>query len=218
MQTAAKPQAGARNTLLLRILLAIPIIYLALLLGQPAGLDVPKIIDMIRNDPGILLQQLINGIANGAIIAIIALGYTLVYGIIELVNFANSDVFMLGTFTALVALSPFIITAEDGGASVPWWAALLAFIPAMAVGAFLNVSIERLAYRRLRNAPKLIVLISALGMSFILQNIGLQLGSLGKLTQAGPQFGIFKVLGFNNAAPKSFPNIFSNDNLSLIHI
>ena len=213
MQTAANSRAGLRQSPIWRILLAIPIVYLVLLFGQPAGLDVPKIVDMIRNDPGILVQQLINGLANGAIIAIIALGYTLVYGIIELVNFANSDVFMLGTFTALVSISPFIIMAENGGMSVPWWGALIAFFPAMAVGALLNVTIERVAYRRLRNAPKLIVLISALGMSFILQNIGLQLGSLGKLSQAGEQFSAFSILGSNNAAPKSFPSVFSNDNL-----
>jgi branched-subunit amino acid ABC-type transport system permease component len=120
---------------------------------------------------------------------------------------------MLGTFTALVSMSPFIIMSENGGMSVPWWGALIAFFPAMAVGALLNVTIERVAYRRLRNAPKLIVLISALGMSFILQNIGLQLGALGKLSQAGEQFSAFSILGSNNAAPKSFPSVFSNENL-----
>ena len=180
MQTATTLKGKKQNPLM-RLLLALPILYIALLAGQPAGLDIPKIVQTIANDPGILVQQLINGIANGAIIAIIALGYTLVYGIIELVNFANSDVFMLGTFTALVAMSPFVLIDGNGGQSVVWWKALLAFIPAMIVGAFLNVTIERLAYRRLRNAPKLIVLISAIGMSFILQNIGLQLGSFGKL-------------------------------------
>ena len=212
MQTAPT-LTGKKQNPLLRLLLALPIFYIILLIGQPAGLDIPKIIQTIANDPGILLQQLINGLANGAIIAIIALGYTLVYGIIELVNFANSDVFMLGTLTSLIALSPFIILSGDGGQSAPWWAALLGFIPAMLVGALLNVTIERLAYRRLRNSPKIVVLISAIGMSFILQNIGLQLGSLGKLTQAGPQFDIFKVLGSNNAAPKSFPRVFNDDNL-----
>ena len=212
MQTAPTP-TGKKQNPLLRLLLALPVLYIILLIGQPAGLDIPKIIQTIANDPGILLQQLINGLANGAIIAIIALGYTLVYGIIELVNFANSDVFMLGTLTSLIALSPFIILSGDGGQSAPWWAALLGFIPAMLVGALLNVTIERLAYRRLRNSPKIVVLISAIGMSFILQNIGLQLGSLGKLTQAGPQFDIFKVLGSNNAAPKSFPRVFNDDNL-----
>jgi branched-subunit amino acid ABC-type transport system permease component len=219
MQSAAssKGNMSLTNSPWLRFLLALPIIYVVLLLGQPAGLDIPKVIDTIRQDPLILVQQLVNGLSNGAIIAIIALGYTLVYGIIELVNFANSEVFMIGTFTALIAMAPFVIIGEDGGQSVSWWAALLAIIPAMLVGALLNVSIERIAYRRLRNAPRLIVLISAIGMAFILQNIGLQLGAFGKLVQAGDQFAFLRVLGTQNAAPKSFPRIeVFSDNTNLL--
>jgi branched-subunit amino acid ABC-type transport system permease component len=198
---------------LMRLLVLIPAAYLILLAGQPAGLDLVKIWNTIVNDPAILLQQLINGLANGAIIVIIALGYTLVYGIIELVNFAHGDVFMLGTFTALLSLSPFIVLTPTGGQTVPWWAILICFIPPMIFCASLNVFIERFAYRPLRNAPKIIVLISAIGMSFILQNVGLQLASLGKLTQVGPEFSVFRVLGTNNAAPKSFPAMLNNDNL-----
>jgi len=197
----------------LRLLLALPVIYLALLLGQPAGLDLPKIVDIIRNDPTIVLQQLITGLANGAIIVIIALGYTLVYGIIELVNFAHGDLFMLGTFTALLALSPFIVINNDGSQHAPWWAALLGFIPAMIVCASINVFIERVAYRRLRRAPKIVALISAIGLSFILQNIGLQLGSIGKLANVSPSLSFLQVMGTNNAAPKSFPVVLNNDNL-----
>ncbi len=199
------------------LLLALPIIYIVLLLGQPAGFDIPRIVDNIRNDPTIIIQQLINGIASGAIIAIIALGYTMVYGIIELVNFANGDVYMLGAMAALFALSPFIIfDPNTGGQSAPWWAALLGFIPAMAVGALINYGTERIAYRRLRNSPKIVNLISAIGMSFILQNVGLQLASVGKLAiikDEVPIFGLFEVFGRNNAAPKSFPSVFSDDNL-----
>lgn len=198
---------------LMRLLVLIPAAYLILLAGQPAGLDLVKIWNTIANDPAILLQQLINGLANGAIIVIIALGYTLVYGIIELVNFAHGDVFMLGTFTALLSLSPFIVLTPTGGQTVPWWAILICFIPPMVFCAALNVFIERVAYRPLRRAPKIIVLISAIGMSFILQNVGLQIASLGKLTQAGEQFAIFGVFGTNNAAPKSFPAMLNNDNL-----
>lgn len=198
---------------LLRLLIAIPIIYLVLLAGQPAGLDLVKIWNTIANDPAILIQQLINGLANGAIIVIIALGYTLVYGIIELVNFAHGDVFMLGTFVALLSLSPFIVLGADGSRTVPWWAILICFIPPMVFCAALNVFIERVAYRPLRNAPKIIVLISAIGMSFILQNVGLQIAAFGKLTQVGPEFSVFGVLGSNNAAPKSFPTMLNNDNL-----
>jgi branched-subunit amino acid ABC-type transport system permease component len=198
---------------LMRLLVLIPAAYLILLAGQPAGLDLVKIWNTIANDPAILLQQLVNGLANGAIIVIVALGYTLVYGIIELVNFAHGDVFMLGTFTALLSLSPFIVLTPSGGQTVPWWAILICFIPPMVFCAALNVFIERVAYRPLRKAPKIIVLISAIGMSFILQNVGLQLASLGKLTQAGEQFAVFGVFGTNNAAPKSFPAMLNNDNL-----
>ncbi len=199
------------------LLITLPLLYGVLFFGQPAGLDIPKIVDIIRNDPSIIIQQLINGLANGAIIAIIALGYTMVYGIIELVNFANGDVYMLGAMTALLALSPFImINPETGGQTAPWWAALLGFIPAMLVGALLNYSAERIAYRRLRNSPKIVALISAIGMSFILQNIGLQIASFGKLALLKDEFPalrVFEVFGENNAAPKSFPSVFSNDNL-----
>ena len=198
---------------MLRLLLAVPIIYMALLLGQPAGLDLVKIVGIIRNDPTVIIQQLITGIANGAIIVIIALGYTLVYGIIELVNFAHGDLFMLGTFTALLALSPFIIVGGDGSQHAPWWAALLGFIPAMIVCAVINVTVERVAYRRLRKAPKIVALISAIGMSFILQNVGLQLASVGKLANLGGGLKFLEVMGTNNAAPKSFPVVLSNDNL-----
>jgi branched-chain amino acid transport system permease protein len=197
----------------LRSLWIVAVIYLALLLGQPAGLDLVNIAENLQANPLTLIQQLIIGLSNGAIIVIIALGYTLVYGIIELVNFAHGDVFMLGAFTALLAISPFISTTGTGGSAAPLWAALLGFIPAMLVCGLLNAGIERVAYRRLRNSPKLAVLISAIGMSFILVNVGLQLGAFGKLAQVGPEFAVFKVLGSNNAAPKSFPVVLSNDNL-----
>jgi branched-chain amino acid transport system permease protein len=125
-----------------------------------------------------VLQVLLIGVANGAIIALIALGYTLVYGIIELINFAHGDVFMLGTMTALTVIT--WLTATIGvrnplqlppGLLV---AAILGMLViAAAVCATINVLIERIAYRRLRNAPRLAPLISAIGTSFILINIGL---------------------------------------------
>jgi branched-chain amino acid transport system permease protein len=198
---------------LLRSLWVIAIIYLVLLLGQPAGLDLPNIASNLGAAPLTLIQQIIIGLSNGAIIVIIAMGYTLVYGIIELVNFAHGDVFMLGTFTALLSIAPFVTATATGGAAAPIWAALLAFVPAMLFCGLLNVVIERVAYRRLRNSPKLASLISAIGMSFILVNVGLQLGAFGKLARLGPQFEWLKVLGSNNAAPKSFPVVLSNNNI-----
>lgn len=202
----------ARRTLQ-RVVLVAAIIYLALLLGQPAGLDLVKIGKEIAANPAAIPQQLIIGLANGAIIAIIALGYTLVYGIIELVNFAHGDVFMLGSFVSLLTIALFTTTTATGAKEAPIWAALLGFIPAMLFCGLLNAGIERAAYRRLRNQPKLVALISAIGMSFILQNVGLQVGAFGKLPEVNDAFGWLSVLGLNSAAPKSFPRILSTDNL-----
>jgi len=130
-----------------------------------------------------LIQVLIIGLANGLIFALVALGYTLVYGIIELINFAHGDVFMLGSMLAFGLIAPvasgglgvFSITAATPAPLmvVQIVATLLICMVAMA---FLNVSIERVAYRPLRHAPKLAPLISAIGMSFVLQNVGLVFG------------------------------------------
>lgn len=200
----------ARN--ILRTLWIIAAIYLALLIGQPAGLDPVKIVSDIRLTPALLLQQLLTGLADGAIIVIIALGYTLVYGIIELVNFAHGDVFMLGTYVALLSTSFFIIQVNNESRA-PFWVALLAFIPAMLTMGGLNALIERVAYRRLRNQPKLASLISAIGMSFILQNIGLQVASFGKLSNLSPALAFLDVFGQNNATAKQFPTFLSDQNV-----
>ncbi len=122
-----------------------------------------------------LLQQLINGISRGSIYALIALGYTMVYGIIELINFAHGDVFMLGTFTSLSFVSLFNINNDHPYLNDPVaviLVLLLTFVVTMVVTGGLGVIIERVAYRPLRNAPKLAPLISAIGVSYILQNIG----------------------------------------------
>ena len=113
------------------------------------------------------------GITNGAFIALIALGYTLVYGIIELINFAHGDLFMLGTFACLTSLTLLGYSTEVGVSGTPWLALLLAMIAAMIFCGGLNVLAERVAYRRLRKAPRLAPLISAIGMSFIFLNVGL---------------------------------------------
>ncbi|HYZ15558.1 MAG TPA: branched-chain amino acid ABC transporter permease [Candidatus Acidoferrum sp.] len=118
----------------------------------------------------ILLQQLVNGLSLGGIYALIALGYTMVYGIIELINFAHGDVYSLGTFFSLGILT---LLGVSGVVSGP---ALIVVVAVTIVGAMIlcgltGVIIERLAYRRLRNAPKLAPLITAIGMSFILENL-----------------------------------------------
>ena len=121
----------------------------------------------------ILGAAIIIGITNGALIALIALGYTLVYGIIELINFAHGDLFMLGTFASLTVLGLFGAGLDRVSGGTPWAALAAATIVAMVFCAVLNVIAERIAYRPLRNAPRLAPLISAIGMSFIFINIGL---------------------------------------------
>ncbi|MFN8635535.1 MAG: branched-chain amino acid ABC transporter permease [Chloroflexota bacterium] len=124
------------------------------------------------------LQILLIGLANGSIIALIALGYTLVYGIIELINFAHGDVFMIGTMIALTTFT--VVPAMMGVRRVSLLPGgmvialvIAALFLAMAGCALLNMTIERLAYRPLRRAPRLAPLISAIGVSFMLVNVGL---------------------------------------------
>lgn len=140
-----------------------------------AILLVALLIQAVAN-PGQFVSQLLIGITNGAVIALIALGYTLVYGIIELINFAHGDNFMIGSFVGLTLLAGFGIFAPisgDSGTFIKILGVLLALVVAMVVCGFVNVAIERIAYKPLRNSPRLAVLITAIGMSFILQNIGL---------------------------------------------
>jgi branched-chain amino acid transport system permease protein len=118
----------------------------------------------------ILLQQIINGLSLGAIYALIALGYTMVYGIIELINFAHGDVYTLGTFFSLAVLTLLGVSGEVHGPALIG-IVVLTIAVAMLLCGLTGVIIERLAYRRLRNAPRLAPLITAIGMSFILENI-----------------------------------------------
>src|SRR5437870_12849294 len=90
---------------LIRPILAIAVIYIVFLLGPIAGLDAPAVAATVRADPKQVVQFFIIGLANGSIIAIIALGYTMVYGIIQLINFAHGDVYMIGVFTSLTVIS-----------------------------------------------------------------------------------------------------------------
>ena len=117
-----------------------------------------------------VLQQLINGVALGFVYALIALGYTMVYGIVRLINFAHGDVFMVGAF-----LGFFVLRALGGVAltGVSWLDGLILFILAL-LGAMigctvLNVTIERIAYKPLRNAPRIAALITAIGVSLFLE-------------------------------------------------
>lgn len=174
------------------------VLYIVFLIGPIAGLDIPAIAQAIKANPMQLVQFLIIGIANGAIIAIIALGYTMVYGIIELINFAHGDVYMIGVFTSLTVLSVTgTLDSKDPAKII--LGLILALIVAVVVCAGLNATIEKLAYKRLRNAPRLAPLISAIGMSFIVENIGLMWAAQAWLV---PSFGTT-----GGAAQKSFPDM-----------
>jgi branched-chain amino acid transport system permease protein len=114
------------------------------------------------------LQQIINGLVLGSMYALVALGYTMVYGIIGLINFAHGDVLMVG---ALVAWTVVTLMADSG---LPGWGLMLLALPcAIAVCCTLNFTIEKVAYRPLRNAPRLAPLITAIGMSLLLQTLAM---------------------------------------------
>ena len=117
-------------------------------------------------------RQFINALTIGAIYALVALGYTMVYGIIELINFAHGDVFMVGAFVSLFVLTN-ILGQEGSATSIEQivFELTVTFALTMAAIGILGVIIERFAYRPLRNAPRLAPLITAIGVSFILQNI-----------------------------------------------
>jgi branched-chain amino acid transport system permease protein len=137
------------------------------------------------------LQQLVNGLSQGGIYALVALGYTMVYGVLRFINFAHGDIFMLGAFAGFY-LGPPILNVFGGGPSYAGAAAVL--LVAMLVCALIGMLIERLCYRPLRHRPRLTMLITAIGVSLFLENAG-QLG-----------FG---------ADPKSFPDLIADRALEI---
>ena len=112
------------------------------------------------------VQQFINGITLGSIYGLIAIGYTMVYGIIGMINFAHGEIYMIGAFTAIIC---FLILGAAGVTWIPL-ALLIVFVVAMAFTAVYGWTLERVAYRQLRRSPRLAPLISAIGMSIFLQN------------------------------------------------
>lgn len=112
-----------------------------------------------------IIQQTFNGLSLGAIYALIAIGYTMVYGIIGMINFAHGEIYMLGAYTGLVTLT----ALGTGALPLPLLLALMLLV-AMLVTAVYGYSVERIAYRPVRGGPRLVALISAIGMSLFLQN------------------------------------------------
>jgi branched-chain amino acid transport system permease protein len=156
-----------------------------------AGLAVWVVINFVKS-PSQFFSSAITGLQNGTLYALIALGYTLVYGIIELINFAHGDLFMLGTIFSGFMLTNWLHQTTPGFTG---WVGLIAtLVFAMAFCATINVTIEFLAYRRLRRAPKLAPLITAVGMSFILQFVGLQ---------------------WNGSTPKQWPSVIPDGGITI---
>jgi len=117
----------------------------------------------------LLPQTLVNGLTLGSVYALIALGYSMVYGILKLLNFAHGDIYMIGAY---LGYGVFLMAFAEQGALIPTAAIiLLMLIVAMLGAGVISIIVERFAYRPLRNAPRIAPLISALGVSFILQNV-----------------------------------------------
>jgi branched-chain amino acid transport system permease protein len=140
------------------------------------------------------LQLFVNGVTLGSLYALIALGYSMVYGILKLLNFAHGDVYMIGAFVGYGVLSGFGGPLSPNLALVPL--IMLMFLAAMLGSGLLGVVIERFAYRPLREAPRIAPLISALGVSFLLQNSALLL--------FGAQFRAYNPFLLGSAHPEQF--------------
>ncbi len=137
------------------------------------GLVVAWLIVNLVKTPSDFVEIFLIGLTTGCIYALVALGYTLVYGILELINFAHGDVFMLGGMVSATVLATwFGVSSGDTGVMV-WLAVFGTLVVSMAFCGILNASIEFVAYKPLRGAPRLAPLITAIGMSFILQNVAL---------------------------------------------
>ena len=139
------------------------------------GLVVLWLVVNLVKTPALFAEIFLIGLTNGAVYALVALGYTLVYGILLLINFAHGDVFALSGLAASTILLSWLDLSGDDSTLVVVGGILLALLATMAFFALLNATIEFVAYRPLRNAPRLAPLITAIGVSFIVQNVALAL-------------------------------------------
>ncbi len=145
-------------------------VLLAIALGVGVVIAV-LVLRIIALGPSFFVQILVFGVVDGAIYALVALGYTMVYGIIELINFAHGDVFTLGAFLSLPLLGALGLNEGKAGSVGLALGLLAVFLVVMVLTGLTNVVIERLAYRPLRDAPRLAPLITAVGVSFILEGL-----------------------------------------------
>ncbi|MEW6410723.1 MAG: branched-chain amino acid ABC transporter permease [Nitrospirota bacterium] len=138
-----------------------------------------------------LLQQIINGLTLGAVYALIALGYTMVYGILELINFAHGEIYMIGAYISIIVIG--YLTAIGFTIDNPFISILIAMVVSMFFVSSYGFTMEKVAYKPLRNAPRLSPLISAIGVSIFLQNfVMLTQGATDKVFP-----GVFSIEGFN---------------------
>lgn len=132
---------------------------------------------MTAMDFSTFVQQVVNSISLGSLYALLAIGYTLVYGILRLINFAHGDVFMLGAYFAFYAITAF---------TLPWFCA---FPLAILLTILLGVVLERCAYRPLRNSPRISIMIAAIGASYLIENLGVMI--FGGRPKAFPSIDLF---------------------------
>jgi branched-chain amino acid transport system permease protein len=140
-----------------------------------------KLLGEFLFNPGLFLEIVVGGLQKGFLYALIALGYTMIYGVVKLINFAHGDLFMVGAFTSFYTITTFgvhqwpgaLYMRAFGAASAPGWTlaigVALVILISMAVSALLAITIERVAYKPLRNAPRIAALITAVGVSFFLE-------------------------------------------------
>ena len=164
-----------------------------------------------------LIEQTINGITVGSFYALIALGYTMVYGVLKMINFAHSEVFMMGSYTGLFMLNFLTRTGVYERAPLP--AIILTFIAGMVGSAVIGVTLERLAYRPLRRAARLAPLISAIGASIFLQEFvrllpamgeaitGISIGGISIVPKSVQTMVVGTLASFGGAYPKAYPGI-----------
>ncbi|WP_240614400.1 branched-chain amino acid ABC transporter permease [Herpetosiphon llansteffanensis] len=223
-QTPSSPQAAPlvpREPFLTKRR-AFSIVGLIIFLGFFAIPIYQTILLEMWDSPRQLTQQIVIGLTKGTYIAVIALGYTLVYGILELINFAHGDLFMIGAFLALIFISLFGLDPKTSSGITIFFSLIGILGLVMVCTALMNAGIERFAYRPLRNAPRLAPLISAIGMSFVLQNVGIFLGDgliWDKLAAGLGSDAIGRVadaMGTQSVAPKNIPDLLPNGQVFFI--
>ena len=173
----------------------------------------------------LLFQQLLNGITVGSFYALVALGYTMVYGVLSMINFAHGDIFMVGAYIGFFTINR--LTDAGLAASNPALAILITFLAGSLGAAVVGITVERIAYRPLRKATRLASLISAIGASIFLQELIRLIPTIGKaivsikiggtaIFSTQIRQGVMKVVGdMGGAMIKTYPGILSNDGFQL---